>query len=198
MLTDMREDSEIRISVIELAEQRVLAGAGTGKALLSKLAAIPLSASGVVYLDFEGIEIATASFLRDGVVAYRDFVRSAYPSRYAVIANPSDQILEELEFFLSQRRDAMWVCILNSEGRATKARIAGDLDEIQRSTLKSVFELGIASAPELAILNQTDAAIGATAWNNRLQSLASKGLLMENRAGKSKQFRPVLEVSRGG
>lgn len=194
----MSEPSEIRIPIVELTGQRVLAGAGAGKALLSKLAAISLTASGVVYLDFEGIEIATASFLRDGVVAYRDFVRSAYPNRYAVIANPSDQVLEELEFFLSQRRDAMWVCVLDTAGRATKSRIAGDLDEVQRSTLKSVFELGIASAPELAVLNQTDAAIGTTAWNNRLQSLASKGLIIESRAGKSKQFRPVLEVSRGG
>lgn len=184
------------IPIAELTGQAILAGAGPGRVLLSQLTSISPSAGDVIYLDFRDVEVATASFLREGVVAYRDFIRSRYPSRSVVVANASERVLEELEFFLSHRRDAMWACNLE-DGRHTTARVIGELDDTQWRTLKSVSELGTASAPELAVLHQGESTIGTTAWNNRLQSLASKGLLLEGRVGKSKHFRPVLEASGG-
>ena len=40
-----------------------------------------------------------------------------------------------------------------------------------------------------------DQRIGATAWNNRLSALATKGLLVERKQGKSKSFSPLLEIA---
>jgi hypothetical protein len=37
--------------------------------------------------------------------------------------------------------------------------------------------------------------VGPTAWNNRLSNLASRGLLIERRGGKTKTFAPVLEIT---
>jgi hypothetical protein len=37
-------------------------------------------------------------------------------------------------------------------------------------------------------------AVGATAWNNRLTSLAAKSLVVEILQGRTKKYRPVLEV----
>jgi len=54
-----------------------------------------------------------------------------------------------------------------------------------------VAALGSATAPNLA--QQGDAALGPTAWNNRLAFLTSRGLLRERRVGKTKTFTPVLE-----
>jgi len=59
--------------------------------------------------------------------------------------------------------------------------------------LKWVDELPEATAP--AMTQQSGQAVGATAWNNRLSALAAKGLIMEQRRGKTKIFRPVLGAS---
>ena len=37
--------------------------------------------------------------------------------------------------------------------------------------------------------------VGATAWNNRLASLAAKSLVVEILQGRTKKYRPVLEVA---
>ena len=42
---------------------------------------------------------------------------------------------------------------------------------------------------------QSQESLAPTAWNNRLSSLAARGLLIERRSGKTKTFAPVLEVA---
>ena len=138
--------------------------------------------------------MATASFLRESVIGFRDYARRSLPSLYPVVANLSVAVAEELEFFVRARGDALLACDLDTNGAVIAPRLIGELDPAQRATFDAVREGGAVSAPGLA-QRYADARIGSTAWNNRLSALASKGLLVERRLGRAKSFSSVLEVA---
>jgi len=177
--------------------EAILSGAQAGRRLFAKLVAGAPARDEPepAFLDFSGISVATASFLRESVVAFRDYARSTLPNLYPVIANANDAVAEELALFLRHRTDAMWACALDVAGRPINARLVGELDEVQRTTFERVLHLRSASAPALAAESKVDAGVGPTAWNNRLSNLAARGLLIERRGGKVKTFAPVLETS---
>ena len=182
--------------VLDLMDgQTVLSGAVTGRRLLSALIAATPSAAAPTcsFLDFSGIEVATASFLRESVIAFRDYARQSLPNIYPAVANLNPVVAEELDFYVRSRGDALWGGDLDSEGKVIAARLIGDLDPAQRATFNAVLEFGQISAPELATRFK-DERIGTTAWNNRLSALASRGLLVEQRLGKSKSFSSLLEI----
>ena len=192
-----REDSELQNRLLDLVDgQTVLSGAIAGRQLLSALiAATPSTdAPTPLFLDFKGVEVATASFLRESVIAFRDYARQSLPNIYPAVANLNTAVAEELDFFVRARGDVLWSCDLDLQGKVIAARLIGDLDPAQRHTFNAVLESGATSAPELAA-RFADARIGPTAWNNRLSSLASKGLLVERRQGKSKSFSSLLEIA---
>ena len=174
----------------------VLSGALAGRRLLSALiAATPSTdAPTPLFLDFSGVEVATASFLRESVIAFRDYARQSLPNIYPAVANLKTAVAEELDFFVRSRGDVVWSCELDFQGTVIAARLIGQLDPAQRVTFNAVLEFGAISAPELAT-RFADAGIGPTAWNNRLSALANKGLLVERRQGKSKLFSPLLEIA---
>lgn len=176
--------------------QAILSGATAGRKILSALIGATPSTEvpAPAFLDFDGIEIATASFLREAVIGFRDFARQSLPNVYPVVANMAPAVFEELDFFIRARGDVIWSCHLNAEDRVLGARLIGDLDPAQRSTFDAVIKLGAITAPELATLF-SDQGIGPTAWNNRLSALATKGLLVERRRGKSKSFSSLLEIA---
>ena len=187
----------MRHRLIDLAGgQAVLSGAIPGRKLLSKLiAATRLSElPTITFLDFDRIEVATSSFLREAVVGFRDYARRSSPNVYPVVANLLPAVAEELEFFIRARSDALWSCELDTTDRVVSARLIGDLDPAQRSTFDAVIEFGAITAPELAA-RFAGQGIGPTAWNNRLSALATKGLLVERKQGKSKSFSPLLEIA---
>jgi hypothetical protein len=186
----------MRLPILSLAgDRQVLTGSAAGRRLLSALidAAWRSSTPEIAFLDFTSIDVATSSFLRESVFGFRDYTRAALPNLYPVVANAEPSILEELEFFVRHRSDALWCCRLDAAGVTSEARVLGDLDPIQRQTFEAVLQRGSTSAPELAAAAQTDG-VGPTAWNNRLSALAIKGLLIEHRTGKTKIFSPVLEI----
>jgi hypothetical protein len=176
--------------------QTVLSGAIPGRKLLSALIAATLSPDTPTpaFLDFDQIEVATASFLREAVIGFRDYARQSLPSIYPVAANLLPAVAEELEFFVRARGDALWSCELDANERVVRAQLIGELDSAQRSTFDAVIELGAITAPELAARFASQG-IGPTAWNNRLSALATKGLLVERKHGKSKSFSPLLETA---
>jgi hypothetical protein len=176
--------------------QTVLSGAIAGRRLLSALivATPSIKVPTRAFLDFSGVQVATASFLRESVVGFRDYARQSLPNIYPVVANLPAAVAEELDFFVRARGDVLLNCDLDSNGDVTSARLIGDLDPAQRATFDAVREVGAISAPELAA-RFADQHIGPTAWNNRLSALASKGLLIERRQGKSKSFSPLLEIA---
>ncbi len=186
--------AQLRIVVRELAKEETLGGAENGARLFAS--AIPLiaatRATGPVFLDFDGIALATASYLRESVLALRDYCRRNRAEIQVVVANAAGIVLEELEFLLTRLRDAMTVCKLDQRGRATEPKIVGVLDEKQAVTFRAVLELGGADATTLTSKFKTEN-ITPMGWNNRLAVLADKGILIETRQGKSKLYRPIIE-----
>lgn len=167
-----------------------------GRKLLTALIAATSTADvpTATFLDFTGVEVATSSFLREAVIGFRDYARLSLANVYPVAANLEPPVIEELEFFLRSRNDVFWICDIDVNERVGGARLLGDLDPAQRATFDAVRDLGAVTAPELAA-RFADQQIGATAWNNRLSALATKGLLVERKHGKTKSFSPLLEIT---
>jgi len=146
-----------------------------------------------VFLDFRHVEIATSSYLRESVIAYRDFVRSRRTNIYPVLANLNEVVSEELVLLVEPRGDVLMACTLNSGDRPSDLRLIGALDPKQELTFNLVSERGEVDAVQLMRdLGKHEGLRHATAWNNRLSSLASLGLIAEISYGRAKKYRPVL------
>lgn len=176
-----------------LSESVVLAGAQAGRRFFAHwvaTAARPIQPE-IVFLDFAGIETATASFLRESVFGFRDYCRRSATTLYPVLANLNDSIHEEVIFFIEEVKEAVWCCELSEAGNASNVCLLGRgrLDAGQQRALELLEEWGESSAPDLA--KRTGDRVGITAWNNRLASLAEKGLIVENKQGKTKFFRTM-------
>lgn len=186
---------KVHISIFDLAGGKsILTGSLPGRKVLADLiAAVQPEASGeIVFLDFAGIEVATSSFLRECVVGFRDFARGQ-ANLYPVLVNAGASVVEELDFFARQRGDVFWSCTRDHDGALADIKLVGELEPALRTTFERIYRLGEATAPQLAALGE-DQGIKPTAWNNRLASLAAKGLVVERRVGKTKNFVPLLEV----
>ena len=178
----------------ELVDSEVLAGALTGRktlqAMLERIERDPKSPE-MVYLDFEGIEVATASFLRECILEFRDTVRRRWSNYYPVVANADDAIVEELSILLEPQRDVLMRCELDDSDTPRHPRLVGDLEPKQQITFDLVRKLGEADAGELMRTANGTENVGQTAWNNRLASLSRLGLLMEHSHGRAKRYRPL-------
>ncbi|MCY4641147.1 MAG: hypothetical protein OXC41_00360 [Gammaproteobacteria bacterium] len=179
--------------MISYAQNDVLAGSLDGqKAFADLLQDTKISAEPEVYfLDFASIDVATTSFLRDSVVAYRNHARSTWHSIYPVCANLSPHVYEEFHSFLTSRGDAFVICSLDSEERIDNVEIIGKVDGKQAVALRGVLDLGEVDAQSLRAHMREN--VAPTAWNNRLGALVAKGILIEIGSGRNKRYRPVLE-----
>ena len=184
----------MRIAIQDLTGKRILAGAEEGRALLLQLvkAIREPETPQALFLDFRGIDVATTSFLREGPLAFRRFLRTQSSKLYPIVANANDHIVDELQLFLASQNDAVFACALSSGDKSSKLRLLGRLDEKQALTLESVKRLGEVDASRLAS-SRTEPGIRANAWNNRLASLVQKGLIMESLEGRTKKFRLPVE-----
>ena len=183
----------MHIRMKDLVQSDILAGTLTGRktlgALLERIGSEPEKPE-LVYLDFKGIEVATASFLRECVLEFRDIVRRRWTGYYPVVANANDSVAEELSFLLA-KRDVLMLCTLDNEGKPDSSRLVGDLEPKQRLTFELVKKLGEADAGELMRSSIESEDVSQTAWNNRLTSLSRRGLLMEMSHGRAKRYRPL-------
>lgn len=173
---------------------QVLAGAITGRKVFAKLmerTGNDPSTPEPLFLDFTGVEVATASFLRESILAFRNHVRQHRSNFYPVIANVNEVVADEIAVLLAARRDVLMVCSLDERGETHEARLVGDLDPKQRLTFDLVHERGETNAAELYKYHKTDD-VAQTAWNNRLAALAGLGLIVELSQGRSKSYRPLL------
>ena len=183
----------MRFRLRDVANNGILAGALTGRRILGRLLervdGEPESPE-PLYLDFNGIEMATASFLRESILEFRNIVRRRWTNCYPVVANANDSVTEELCVLLTQR-DVLMLCSLDEKGRPYSPRVLGDLEPKQRVTFELVRKLGEADAGELMRSSEDGDEVGQTAWNNRLASLSKLGLLMEMSQGRSKRYKPL-------
>ena len=187
----------MKIDLLELCDNRVLAGALSGKATLNKLLAESTSEPSdpePVFLEFSGIEVATASFLRESVLAFRDIVRGRRSQLYPVVANANDLICEELMELLRLRRDVLMTCVLTEGDEVVKASLLGQLDPKQSLTFDLVHTLGETDAGALMReYGKNEGVKYTTAWNNRLASLANLGIIVEQSQGRTKRYRPLFK-----
>jgi hypothetical protein len=187
-----------KISIFELGGGlEVLSGQPRGRLLFSKLveAVRPEDEPSAIFLDFRGVNVATSSFLRAGILAFRDHCVRMGLNLFPVLANINDDIADDLKVMLEQRGDAFVACDMGDDGPISSIRVVGSLDEKQRITLEAVIREGETDAATLREKHEETEKIGTTGWNNRLSSLAEKGLVVEVKRGRGKMYRPVLEFN---
>ncbi len=185
----------MRIYMSKLGNAEVLAGAVNGRKVFEKLLehtekepALPEP----LFLDFAGVNVATASFLRETVLAYRDAVRRRRSNFYPVIANANQVVEEELKILVSTDGDVLMLCLLDENEIPHEPRLLGKLDPKQRLTFDLVQKRGVTDAAELMRDHGEGENIKKTAWNNRLAALAGLGLVVELVEGRTKRYRPLF------
>jgi hypothetical protein len=189
----------MRIDMAAVGGATILTGAVNGKTALSRLVAAATAEPQQpepVFLDFFGVEVATASYLRESVLAFRDLVRGRRSTFYPVIANANDDVRDELAELMRARGDVLIVCTLDVDGGVIEVHLIGDLDPKQRITFDLVHARGETDAGELMrAYGESEGLKHTTAWNNRLAALAARGLLMEVSQGRAKRYRPLFECA---
>lgn len=194
--------SEVSIRVLDLTRGTgVLGGATAGRqhleTFLAVAAAEPATPT-VLLLDFAGVEIATASWIREAVLGLRDRLRERRSNWYPVVCNLGDDVKEEFLILLKQRADVVLVCRAERGGVAGDTAPLGVLDEKQRMTLRLVNERGETDAGELMrAYGESEGTRHQTAWNNRLAGLAAHGLVAELSRGRAKRYRTLLPAAEG-
>jgi hypothetical protein len=186
-----------RVWIKNLAPGPTLSGALRGQDLLAKLLpqiAIEPSSAQPLFLDFTGIDSATASFLRESILAFRDMVRGRRSNIYPVVANANGTVHEDLTEIVRSRGGVLLTCRLAEDGTVSEPSLIGDLDPKQQLTFDLVRQRGETDAVELKRDHGTHEPARSTVWNNRLSSLVALGLLIEDMStGRTKRYRPVLE-----
>jgi len=185
----------MRIHMSKLGNADVLAGAANGRKVFEKLLESTEkepAAPEPLFLDFAGVNVATASFLRETVLAYRDAVRRRRSNFYTVIANANQVVEEELKILVSTDGDVLMLCLLDENELPHEPRLLGKLDPKQRLTFDLVQKRGMTDAAELMREHGKGENIQKTAWNNRLAALAGLGLVVELSEGRTKRYRPLF------
>lgn len=149
-------------------------------------------APGPLFVDWEGIDLATASYQRETIGALQGLIRGRRSNHYLVIANASEPVREDLELLARSGGFVFLTCRLDAAGKASKVHIVGALDLKAQATFDLVCERGETDAKELMQVNAGREDVGHTAWNNRLSGLVQLGLIAEYTVGKAKRYRPVL------
>ena len=144
-----------------------------------------------IFLDFTGIDVATASFLRESVLAFRDIVRGRRSVIYPIVANAGEAVKEELDELVKSRGGVLMTCELGDDGTVSNPSLIGQLDPKQQLTFDLVRQRGETDAMELMRDFGGSEDVGSTAWNNRLSSLVALGLVIEMSFGRTKRYKPL-------
>jgi len=185
----------IKMSDVLSGDGEILAGAVNGRKALAKMTGqISEEPSGPqeLFLDFRDVRVATASFLRESVFAFRDLVRHRRSNFYPVIANAAQSVEEELKILLENDNSVLMLCSLDRQAKPQNPRLLGRLDPKQRLTFDLV-QRGITDAGQLMRENGKSENVKQTAWNNRLAALSTLGLVIEINEGRAKKYRPLFE-----
>ena len=178
------------ISLQELtADFPSLTGVSRARQLLAKL--ITWTANhqpkGTLILDFAGVGDASASFLREAILAFRDYVRAYQPEVFPVLANLTDEVREEFDMLLTDRGEAMPGCRLEGSGLPFDAEVLGALEPGLSQTLEMIRARG-----QLA-LGDLPPEIKPTTWSNRIASLIRQGFVVPIPEPNKRGYRFVLE-----
>ncbi len=186
----------MRVSIRKIVGvKKALGGAVEGRRDLGKL----LSAIGeepaapeALFVDFDGIELATASYQRETIGALHGVIRARRSNHYLVIANACPGVREDLDVLARAGGLAFLACTLDPLGKVSNSGIIGTLDPKAQSTFNLVCQRDETDAKELMEADAGREGVGHTAWNNRLAGLVELGMIAEYTVGKAKRYRPVL------
>jgi DNA-binding transcriptional ArsR family regulator len=173
-----------------------LSGAGRGRLLLARLIEWTANQSprGTLLLDFRGVATATASFLRESVLAFRDYARTYQPELFPVVANLNDELREEFDELLRQRREAMLACSADKRGKVVADQVLGVLEPGLAATLEVIRTRGAVSPGEL---REGKVKLEASTVSNRLASLARQGFVTSRAEGNRRIYSFVLDEGGG-
>lgn len=185
------------INIKELADATVLAGSVFGKKIFVRIIEksimeVPLPTALVI--DFDGIELATASFLRESVFAVKSYMRMRQSSYYPIVANINDEIHEDLLILTDAMNDVVISCVSESAQNVSSATLIGRLEPKLKEVFDFVTQKGSASATSLRrVLGEDNSSSNSTVWNNRLSALVSRGIIKESTNGRLKIYKPIIE-----
>ena len=102
----------INLPMLRPGDEPILAGRLAGKrAFVAALEHFPeMAEPSLVLLDFNGVDLATSSYLSEVLLPLRDHLRLRRHPGYAVAANLSDNVREEIEEMLRRSGDAFLTC----------------------------------------------------------------------------------------
>lgn len=186
----------MHLLISEMMADEFCAGAQPGRELLSKLLAAcggSPAAAEPLFIDFKSIDIATASFLRESVLALRTLLRGRKSNYYPVVANANALVVDEFEILLAPEREALLACTLENDDSLSDVTLLGRLEDKQQRVFDMVGSRGETDAGELQQVYGASEGIQQTAWNNRLAALAGLGLIVEMSRGRAKRYRALLQ-----
>ena len=166
-----------------------LTGVSRARHLLAKLIAwtADRAPKGTLIIDFTGVGNASASFLREAILAFRDYVRAYQPEVFPVLANLDDEVTEEFETLLKDRGEAMPGCRLDTWGAPIDARVLGVLEPGLNQTLEMIRAHG-----QLA-LGDMPSETKPTTWSNRIANLIRQGFVVPIPEPNKRLYRFVLD-----
>ena len=187
----------MKLNIREMSNASVLSGAVNGKRLFGSMiaeASPEPEEPTPLFLDFSGIDIATASFLRESAVALKAYMRATSSKFYPVLANLAAETREEVAVLMDARNDAILVCSIDEDETVKDVEMIGQLDPKQEMTFRLVQKMTTADAGSLMQeFGEAEKTKSTTAWNNRLNGLVQRGLVREYSKGRSKFYRPLIE-----
>jgi hypothetical protein len=181
------------LEVAELAGSTILSGAPSGRQLYARMVEVmPAEPEKPepLFLNFERIQVATASYLRESVLAFRTFVRGRKSNFYPAVANANADVIDELVELVHLRGDVLMACTVGEDGTVLRCQHIGKLDPMQQLTFDLVNREGETTATKLMEID--DSLVKVTAWNNRLVSLSNLGLICEQSNGRAKTYKPMF------
>jgi hypothetical protein len=162
---------------------------------LAELARVPCPTPKAWLWDFGGVEVASASFIRESFLSVRALLRAQRSNLVPVVVNANADVLEDMTLVLKAAQAAILTCSEDETEALSRFELIGDHDASLQTTFELVAQRGEADARELKEL--TDAQMGGasvlqTAWNNRLAKLVEIGALVEIPRGRTKRYRPII------
>ncbi len=187
----------VDLLVSNFVQSPVLSGATLGRTIAFAFAeALDNEAKSTpIILDFEGIEVATASFLRESVLGFRQLIWQDFHA--VMVKNMSNSVLDDLREVLLARREVIAV-IPHESDTTDRPYVLGDLDPKLLIVLDALSDMNGGTADTLSKRFPDENIKTVTAWNNRLAALAECGLVTIQRSGRTKVYFPIWETCKYG
>jgi hypothetical protein len=187
----MSEQNVIRVAAALQASS--VTGVASGQAALLKLMPAVQASTGMLLLDFSGLELMTASAFREAILPLIALLTG--DARPCVLVNANEVIREEAA--IAAERTGQPLIFAEMAGTLPeRPTVVGKLDEKLEIALDIVLKQGEADAKEVS--ERSLEGTVTTVWNNRLVALQKMGLLRERKVGKTKFYSPVVEGMRRG